>query len=126
MQPGLSGGAEIVVSERDCATALGSGSLPVLATPRVVALMEQAACAAVESALAPGQTSVGVRIDVEHLAATPVGMRVKARAVLERVEGRTLDFAVSAEDEKEPIARGTHRRVLVDAERFLKKAEGKR
>ena len=126
MLPGLIGTAEVVVSEKDCARAFGSGSLPVLATPRMIALMEEAACAAIASAQAPGQTSVGTRLEVEHLAATPIGLRVTARAVLERVEGRTLHFTVSAEDEREPIGRGTHTRVLVDEARFLAKVEGKK
>ena len=125
LQPGLTGSVEIIVSEEDCARALGSGSLPVFATPRMVALMEEAACAAFASALAPGQTSVGTKLDVEHLAATPIGQRVTARAVLERIEGRTLHFSVSAEDEREPIGRGTHIRVLVDEARFMAKLEGK-
>ena len=126
LKPGLEGTAELTVAERDCARAMGSGALEVLATPRLVALMEQAACAAIAPALGAGQTSVGVRIEIEHLAATPPGLRVVAHARLERVEGRTLHFALTAEDAREPIGRGTHQRVLVDAARFMGKVEGKR
>ena len=120
------GKAEMVVEAADCAPAMGSGSLPVLATPRMMALMEQAACAAVEAALQPGQTTVGVHVDVEHLAATPIGAGVTARAVLERVEGRTLHLTLSAQDERETIGRGSHRRVVVDAIRFMEKVQAKR
>ena len=126
MNPGSESKAEMVVSAADCAPAMGSGSLSVLATPRMIALMEQAACAAVEAALQPGQTTVGVHLDVEHMAATPIGARVTASAVLDRVEGRTLHLTLSAEDERETIGRGSHRRVVVDAARFMEKVQGKR
>jgi predicted thioesterase len=126
LKPGLEGHAELTVGEGDCAIAMGSGALRVLATPRLLALMEEAACAAIAPALGPAQTTVGVRIELDHVAATPPGLRVRARAILERVEGRALHFALSAEDEREPIGRGRHQRVLVDAARFLEKANGKR
>ena len=126
LEIGQEGTAELTVTESDCARAMKSGSLPVLATPRLVALLEEAACAAVAAALAPGQTTVGVSIEIEHLAATPLGMRVGARARLERVEGRTLHFTLEASDAREPIGRGRHARVLVDEARFMAKVEGKR
>lgn len=126
LKPGLEGSAELIVSDGDTALALGSGSVPVFATPRLVALMERAACAAIDPALGEGQTSVGVWIEIEHLAATPLGMKVTARATLEKIEGRTLHFALSAGDKHETIGRGKHRRVLIDPARFMVKAEGKR
>jgi predicted thioesterase len=126
LQPGLTGSVEIIVAEQDCARALGSGSLPVLATPRMIALMEEAACRAIAAALPAGQTSVGTKLEVEHLAATPAGLRVHAVAVLEWIDRRTLHFTVRAEDDKEPIGRGTHVRVLVDEAKFMEKAEGKK
>ncbi len=121
MNPGDEGTAEMVVEAADCAAAMGSGSLQVLATPRMIALMERAACAAVEAGLQPGQTTVGVHLDVEHIAATPIGANVTARALLERVEGRTLHLTLSAQDERETIGRGSHRRVVVDSIRFMEK-----
>ena len=125
LKEGLAGRAELKVGEADSAQAMGSGALPVLATPRLVALMEQAACAAIAPSLEAGQTSVGVWIEVEHLAATPLGMQVSAQAVLERIEGRTLHFALGAADARETIGSGRHRRVLIDAARFMGKAEAK-
>ncbi|MCS6843078.1 MAG: thioesterase family protein [Caldilineales bacterium] len=119
LQPGLHGVAEAVVSEATTAQAMGSGLVPVFATPAVVALVERAAVAAVGPALAPGQTTVGVHVDLRHLAATPVGMAVRGEATLTAVEGRRLTFAVAAYDEVEKIAEGTHQRVLVDEARFM-------
>lgn len=113
------------VSKEKLANAVGSGSLAVFATPMMVALMEQAACGAAEPLLEPGQTTVGTKIDVEHVAATPLGMEVTATAVLECREGRRLDFTVTAYDEAGEIGRGTHSRVIVDAQRFQAKADGK-
>jgi len=122
---GLRADAELVVGEEHTALKVGSGRVHVYATPLMIALMEGAAVAAVEDALAPGQQTVGVRIDVRHLAATPVGMRVRAEAQLISIEGRTLTFRVSAADEKEPIGEGVHIRAIVDAERFDARVQAK-
>jgi len=126
VEPGLMGEAERRVSEELTAVRWGSGLVPVLGTPALVGLMEQAAVAALEGRLPAGQTSVGVRIDVQHLAATPVGMRVRARAELVAVEGRRLVFHIEAWDEVERIGEATHERVVVEEERFLARVDGKR
>ncbi|MDQ1287024.1 MAG: fluoroacetyl-CoA thioesterase [Actinomycetota bacterium] len=110
------------VTDDDTAVVLGSGDVPVLATPRVVAWLEAATCEAAREAgrLDPGQTSVGTRVDVEHLLATPVGGRVEAVADLTHADGRLLRFAVSATDGAgRVIATGEVTRVVVDRERFL-------
>lgn len=125
LRAGLKGEAELVVGEEHTAAHVGSGRVHVFATPLMIALMETAAVAAVEDALAPGQQSVGTRLDVRHLAATPVGMRVRATAELVKVDGRTLTFRVAAVDDKEPIGEGTHVRALVDAARFDARLQAK-
>ena len=125
LKPALKADAELTVGEEHTALSVGSGRVRVYATPMMIALMENAAVAAVEDALAPGEQTVGVRIEVRHLAATPVGMRVRAEAELIRVDGRTLTFRVSAADEKEPIGEGIHVRAVVDAERFDARVQAK-
>jgi predicted thioesterase len=125
LKPGLKGEAELVVGEEHTALRVGSGRVRVLATPLMIALMETAAVAAVEGVLAPGQQSVGTHVDVRHLAATPVGMTVRAMAELVKVDGRTLTFRIAAVDEKEPIGEGLHVRALVDAERFDARMQAK-
>jgi predicted thioesterase len=122
-QPGLAATISLVVADTDTAAALGSGDVPVLGTPRVVALAEQATCAAVASALTAGQTTVGSEVQLTHLAPTPVGMEVSADAVLDSVEGRRLVFKVTVNDRRGLIAAGYVTRVLVDRARFLDKAE---
>src|SRR5256885_1040469 len=121
-QPGLAAEVVAPVTEADTAIALGSGDVPVLATPRVVALCEEAAIRAIESALDPGTTSVGMRIQLDHVAPTAVGHKVRAEATLERVEGRRLTFAVSMRDERGLVAAGKVTRVVVDVDRFMDKA----
>jgi fluoroacetyl-CoA thioesterase len=118
---GLRGIAAVTVSDRDTATAYASGSVPVLATPRLVALMEQAAVDATRGALAPGETTVGTRIDIAHLAATPTGRTVRAEATLEAIDGRCLRFSVAAWDGDVTIGEGTHLRAVIDEARFLEK-----
>lgn len=125
LQPGLSGAAQTVVTSGNTALALGSGQVSVFATPALVALLEQAAVDALSTALASGQTSVGVRIDVQHLAATPPGMTVRAQATLLAIDGRRLSFAVTAHDDAEQVAQGVHERVIVDKQRFLARAQEK-
>ena len=123
---GMRGRAAAVAAEEDTARALGSGTVPVLATPRMIALMEQAAVNAVQSELLPGQTTVGTRLDVTHDAATPVGMRVWAEAELTAIEGRKLTFAVAAFDDAGRIGGGTHQRFIIQTDKFLAKAQEKR
>ena len=125
LAPGLSGELERVVTEADTADRLGSGSLPVFGTPALVGLMEGAAVQALAGHLPPGQTSVGGRIDVRHLAPTPVGMRVRARAELLEVEGRRLVFHIEAWDEVEQIGEATHERFVVHEEPFAAQAKSK-
>lgn len=109
------------MTDADTAIAFGSGEVPVLATPRIVALVEEAAVAAVHPTLEPGSSTVGVRVQIEHISPTPVGGTVTAEANLEKVEGRRLIFHVAARDERGLIAAGKVTRVLVDVERFLDK-----
>ncbi|HHS97885.1 MAG TPA: thioesterase [Chloroflexi bacterium] len=126
LQPGLTGEAGWEVTEEVTAARWGSGLVPVLGTPALVALMEQAAVVALEGHLPAEKTSVGVRIDVRHLAATPVGMHVRAHARLTQVDGRRLVFHVEAWDEVEKIGEATHERVVIDRERFLQRVGEKR
>ncbi|HIE39629.1 MAG TPA: thioesterase [Anaerolineales bacterium] len=125
LEPGLTGEAVCEVTRELTAARLGSGTVAVLGTPALVALMERAAVAALEGSLPPGRTSVGVRIDVHHLAATPVGMEVRARAELVAVEGRRLTFHIEAWDKVEKVGEATHERVVVDQGRFLGRVGGK-
>jgi len=112
----------LTVGERDTAVQWGSGNVRVLSTPHLIALMEGAAVDAVDPDLPAGQQTVGTRVDIEHLAATPVGGRVTARATLVSVDGRRLRFEVLAEDGAGLIGRGTHERVIVDVARFMARA----
>lgn len=125
LKSGLHGATEIIVGTRDTAPHIGSGKIKVLATPVLVSLMEEAALNAVERLLPGGHQTVGTRLEFSHTAATPVGMRVVARAVLIKVDGRRLTFRVSAEDEKEPIAEGVHERIIVNVARFDKRTQEK-
>ncbi len=125
LKPGLSAEIETCVTEADSAARWGSGLVPVFSTPALVGLMESAAVRALEGRLPPGQTTVGGRIDVRHLAATPVGMTVRARAELAGVDGRKLEFRIRAWDEAEPVGEATHERFVVDAERFTARVQAK-
>jgi predicted thioesterase len=118
IQPGLKGSVEIVVGEEHTAPHVGSGRVRVLATPIMINLMEAAALQAVEGLLPAGHQTVGIHLDVTHVAATPVGMRVRAHAELIRVDKRTLFFDVSAEDEKERIGGGVHERIVINLAKF--------
>jgi predicted thioesterase len=122
---GLSGTAELVVGEQHTAPRIGSGRIRVLATPVMINLIEAAALAAVEQSLPEEHQSLGTRLNVSHIAATPVGMRVRATAEVVKVEGRTIHFHVRAEDERELIGEGTHERVVVNLERFDKRVQEK-
>ncbi|WCO65956.1 hotdog domain-containing protein [Iamia majanohamensis] len=123
-RPGLSGSVRLDVGEADTAEALGSGDVPVLGTPRLVGLCEQASLAALGPAVSPDQTTVGMRVHVDHLAPTQVGGVVTAEATLEKVEGRKLTFTVTVRDRCSLVAAGRVTRVVVDRDRFLSKASG--
>jgi fluoroacetyl-CoA thioesterase len=118
IRTGLSGAAELTVGEEHTAPRVGSGRVHVLATPVMINLFEAAALAAIEHLLPAGSQSLGTRLDVRHIAATPVGMKVTARAVVTRIESRTIAFTVEAHDEKELIGDGLHERVVVNVEKF--------
>jgi fluoroacetyl-CoA thioesterase len=122
VEPGLRGEARRVVAAADTAIAHGSGAVPVLATPCVVALCEQAAIAAVTDRLPAGMTTVGMRVQIDHLRPTAIGHEVTAEAVLKHIEGRRLTFTVSVDDERGLVAAGKVTRVIVDIERFMDKA----
>ncbi len=122
---GTKGTARVTVETAHTAAALGSGDLPVFGTPALVALLEAAAVEAVRAALEGEETSVGTWIDVNHLAASPIGAAIRAEAELTAIDGRMLTFAVRAFDAHEKLAEGAHRRVLVTRERFMRKANAK-
>ncbi|MGI5899293.1 MAG: thioesterase family protein [Christensenellales bacterium] len=116
---GMKGEFSLTVSEENTAESLGSGSLPVFATPAMITAMEAAACNAL--GLEGGSTSVGTAVNISHVSATPLGMRVTAWAEVTAVNGRMVEFSVRAHDESGLIGSGAHSRVIVDADRFLKK-----
>lgn len=120
---GSRGKSETTVTVTNTAKALGSGTLEVLATPMMVALMENAAIKALQ--LSDEQTSVGTCLDIKHIAATPVGMKVWAEAEIIEADGRSLVFNIEAYDEKEKIGEGRHERFIVSSERFITKTNSK-
>jgi len=122
VQPGLSARLELTVTDADTALALGSGDVPVLGTPRLVALCEEACCKAIEGQLGPDETTVGMRVQFDHLAPTAVGLAVTADASLEKCEGRRLTFTVSVSDPHGLVGAGKLQRVVVEREPFLKKS----
>jgi predicted thioesterase len=125
LRPGLRGEASLIVAEEHTAPRVGSGAIHVLATPVMINLFEAAALAAVEQLLPPGHQSLGTVLQVRHIAATPVGMRVTASATVERIDGRTIYFRVEARDEREVIGDGTHERVVVNVEKFDQRVQRK-
>lgn len=126
MVPGLAGKSEMIVKENDLVSQLGFVELDVLSTPRLVQLLEAAAIDAIQGYMAQDQFSLGATIRVQHIAPTPLGMKVLAHALLNRVEKNRLYFLVTAYDEKEKVAEGEHERILVSKEKFLQKIEKKR
>lgn len=122
LELGTCAAIELNVGEADTAVAMGSGSVEVLATPRVVALCEEASCLAVAGKLEPGQTTVGMRIQLDHLAPIKVGSAVTAEATLESVQGRRLNFLVSVNDRCGLVAAGKVTRAIVDVDAFMEKA----
>lgn len=123
--PGLEGHAELIVRDQHTAPRIGSGRVHVLATPVMINLIEAAALEAAENLLPAGYQSLGIRLDIRHYAATPVGMRICATAELTKIDGRTLEFRVAAHDEKEPIGDGSHQRVIVNVDRFDQRVQKK-
>jgi predicted thioesterase len=124
--PGLAAECTETVTEQNTAHALGSGGLAVYGTPAMIALMENAAAKAVTALLPPGWSTVGTELAVTHLSATPLGMQVTATAELTAVDGRALTFKAEAFDTAGIIGEGTHRRFIVEDERFMSKAAGKK
>ena len=122
---GMKGEVSTLVEREDTAKEVGSGDLLVYATPCMVALMEGAACEAIAEALSDTQTTVGTALNIEHLSATPVGLDVRAVAEVTSVEGKVITFAVTAYDEAGEIGKGTHKRVIVNSQKFLEKAYNK-
>ena len=114
-----------VVSKEDTALVVGSGTLEVLATPRLVAMMENVAMSMVQDELETGSTTVGTNININHIAATPVGCNVRIKAIVTKVSGRRIEYKLSAYDDIEKIAEGTHERYIVDVARFLSKSQKK-
>ena len=122
---GMKGEVSTLVEREDTALEVGSGSLLVYATPCMVALMEGAACEAIADVLPEDKTSVGISLDIAHLAATPVGLEVRAEAEVIAVDGNTITFQLTAYDEAGKIGEGTHKRAIISTQRFLDKVYSK-
>lgn len=125
LEIGIKGSSSCTVTLNDTAKALGSGGLDVLSTPKLIALMENAALLSVRPCLEEGSDTVGTLLNVKHLAATPVGMTVRAEAELIEIDRRRLVFSVKAWDEVELVGEGTHERFIVDMEKFTNKCNSK-
>ena len=121
IETGMRGDAKLVVTEADTARALGSGAVDVLGSPRLIALCEEATVNAIAGALPDGSTTVGMRVQFDHLQPTPIGAEVFAEAVLEKIEGRRLKFTVSATDSGGLVAAGKITRAVIDVDRFMAK-----
>ncbi len=126
LKTGIKGEASVAVNDLNTAIAYGSGGVSVFATPAMIGLMEKAALSSVDPLLEVGMTTVGTRIEVQHLAATPIGMNVVAVSELVEVEGKRLLFTVEARDDLELVGRGTHERYIVPMQKFLNKAFAKK
>lgn len=124
LKTGLAASVALQVTDDDTAEALGSGDVPVLGTPRIVALAEQASVDAVRDELADGATTVGYEVQLAHLAPTAVGAQISAEATLETIEGRRLTFRVSVTDARGLVAAGRITRVVVERARFIERAQG--
>ena len=122
---GMKGEVGTLAEREDTAKEVGSGSLLVYATPCMVALMEGAACEAIQDALSDTQTTVGTELNIQHISATPVGLEVRAEAEVIAVDGKVITFQVRAFDEAGEIGNGTHKRVIVNTQKFLEKAYDK-
>ena len=125
LKPGLGAEVSDTVKDSNSASAWGSGGLPVLATPAMIAYMEKAAHTAVDSLLPQGWSTVGTEVNIKHLSATPIGMKVTAKAELLTVDGRALSFKVEAFDEAGKIGEGSHNRFIIESEKFMSRTEKK-
>jgi len=125
LKTGMKAKMEIIVKENETAASYGSGGVDVYATPAMIGLIENTSLNAVDSFLPEGYATVGVHLDVKHLAATPVGMKVTATAELIEIDRKKLVFKVEAFDEKDKIGEGTHSRFIIDKEKFLKMTQEK-
>ena len=126
LKPGLKGQKTDTVTDKNTASVWGSGGLPVYATPAMIALMEGTALAVTEPLLPPGWSTVGTELNIKHISATPIGMKVYAKAELTGIDGRALSFRVEAFDEAGKIGEGTHSRFIVEIEKFMAKAKAKK
>ena len=126
LKPGLTAEKTVTVTDKSTAAACGSGGLNVYSTPAMITLMEDASLSAVQSLLPPGYSTVGTELSVKHLSATPLGMKVSARAELLSISGKALSFKVEAFDEAGKIGEGTHGRFIVENEKFMAKIAGKK
>ena len=122
---GMKGETGTLVEREDTAAEVGSGSLLVYATPCMAAMMEAAACEAIAAGLSELETTVGIELNIRHLSATPVGLEVRAEAEVTAVEGKIISFSLKAYDEAGLIGEGTHKRALVNSQKFLDKAYAK-
>ena len=126
MVPGVTGTCEMIVKEEDLVSSLRAVTVHVLSTPRLIQLMEAAAIEAIKDYMSRGELSLGTRVSIQHLSATPLGMKVTAHALLKRVEKNRLFFLVDAYDEKEKVAEGEHERLVVSKDWFVQKVSKKR
>lgn len=122
---GMKGEVSTLVEKEDTAAEVGSGSLLVYATPCMVALMEGAACEAIAECMTGDKTSVGTELNIAHISATPVGLEVRAEAEVTAVEGKVITFQITAYDEAGKIGEGTHKRVIINSQKFLDKTYSK-
>lgn len=125
LQPGIKGSKTIIVTHEQTAAHYGSGALEVFATPAMVALLEETAWKSVQPYLEPGQGTVGTRVDVRHLAATPLGMQVTCDSELVEIDRRRLVFQVEIYDEKTKVGEGIHERFVIQSDKFLTAAKAK-
>lgn len=126
LKSGLVGHASTVVCESNTAAAVGSGALPVFSTPHMIALMEGASMDAVAKCLEEGQGTVGTKVNIEHLASSPIGAQIRAESLLVEVDRKRLEFEVKAYAGDELIGKGSHQRFIVDSQRFMEKALAKK
>ncbi len=125
LQLGIKGKQELLVTDKDTAKAVGSGGLNVFATPAMIALAEKTALQSILAYLSEGESTVGTKLDISHIAATPVGMKVSCETELIEIDRRKLVFSVNVYDEVEKIGEGIHERFIVNDEKFMTKAESK-
>jgi len=125
LKVGMQGSAEKISDQTTTASNFGSGGVDVFATPVMIGLMEESACNAVHSALPVGQTTVGTTVNIKHIAATPIGMKVRGEALLTQIDGRRLVFQITAYDEKEKIGEGEHERFIIDLDKFMQRVNQK-